>query len=44
MTAKVETVQSSASVATLLETFDRGHVAMVMGDDRFLASSPASTC
>jgi cystathionine beta-synthase len=36
MTAKVETVQSSASVATLLETFDRGHVAMVMGDDRFL--------
>ena len=36
MTAKVETVQSSAPVATLLETFDRGHVAMVMGDDRFL--------
>ena len=36
MTAKVETVQSTAPVATLLETFDRGHVAMVMGDDRFL--------
>ncbi len=36
MTARVETVQASAPVATLLETFDRGHVAMVMGDDRFL--------
>jgi cystathionine beta-synthase len=36
MTARVETVQSSASVDTLLETFERGYVAVVMGDDRFL--------
>ncbi|HEX4504542.1 MAG TPA: pyridoxal-phosphate dependent enzyme [Alphaproteobacteria bacterium] len=36
MTAKVETVPASATVETLLETFDRGHVAMVVGDDRFL--------
>ena len=36
MTAKVETVQSSASVATLLDTFDRGYVAMVMDRDTFL--------
>ncbi len=36
MTAKVETVQSSASIATLLDTFDRGYVAMVTDGDRFL--------
>jgi cystathionine beta-synthase len=36
MTAKVETVQSSATVAALLDTFDRGHVALVMDGDRFL--------
>jgi cystathionine beta-synthase len=36
MTAKVETLPASAPVETLLETFDRGHVAMVVGDDRFL--------
>jgi cystathionine beta-synthase len=36
MTARVETVQSSAPVAALLDTFDRGHVALVMDGDRFL--------
>ncbi len=37
MTAKVETVQSSAPIATLLDTFDRGYVAMVTDNgDRFL--------
>ena len=36
MTAKVETVQSSAPIATLLDTFDRGYVAMVTDGDRFL--------
>jgi cystathionine beta-synthase len=36
MTARVETVQSSASIATLLDTFDRGYVAMVTDGDRFL--------
>ncbi len=36
MTAKVETVQTSAPVATLLDTFDRGYVAMVTDGDRFL--------
>ncbi len=36
MTAKVETVQSIAPVSTLLDTFDRGYVAMVVDGDRFL--------
>lgn len=36
MTAKVETVQCSAPIATLLDTFDRGYVAMVTDGDRFL--------
>jgi cystathionine beta-synthase len=36
MTAKVETVQCAAPVATLLDTFDRGYVAMVTDGDRFL--------
>ncbi len=36
MTVKVETVQSSAQVSALLDTFDRGYVAMVMDGDRFL--------
>ena len=36
MTAKVETVQASAPVAALLDTFDRGHVVLVMEGDRFL--------
>ena len=36
MTEKVETVQSSAPIATLLDTFDRGYVAMVTDGDRFL--------
>jgi cystathionine beta-synthase len=36
MTTKVETVQSTAPVSTLLDTFDRGYVAMVMDRDTFL--------
>jgi cystathionine beta-synthase len=36
MTAKVETVPASATVAALIRTFDRGYVAMVTDDDRFL--------
>jgi cystathionine beta-synthase len=36
MTAKVETVKPSEPVSALLETFDRGYVAIVMDDDRFL--------
>jgi cystathionine beta-synthase len=36
MTAKVETVQSSAPVSALLDTFERGYVAMVMDRDTFL--------
>ncbi|HTJ63875.1 MAG TPA: pyridoxal-phosphate dependent enzyme, partial [Alphaproteobacteria bacterium] len=36
MIAKVETIQPSAPVATLLDMFDRGHVAMVTEGDRFL--------
>jgi cystathionine beta-synthase len=36
MTAKVETVQSIAPVSALLDTFDRGYVAMVMDRDTFL--------
>jgi cystathionine beta-synthase len=36
MTTKVETVQSSAPIAALLDTFDRGYVAMVMDDAQFL--------
>ena len=36
MTAKVETVHSSAPIAALLDTFDRGYVAMVTDGDRFL--------
>ena len=36
MTSKVETVQSIAPVAALLDTFDRGYVAMVMDRDTFL--------
>jgi cystathionine beta-synthase len=36
MITKVETVQTSASIATLLDTFDRGYVAMVTDGDRFL--------
>jgi cystathionine beta-synthase len=36
MTAKVETVQASAPVAALLDTFDRGYVAMVMDGAQFL--------
>jgi cystathionine beta-synthase len=36
MTAKVETLPCSASVQSLLDSFDRGHVAVVMEGDRFL--------
>lgn len=36
MTARVETVPCDAPISTLLETFDRGHVAMVTEGDRFL--------
>lgn len=36
MTAKVETVPCSAPVQALLDTFDRGYVAVVMEGDRFL--------
>jgi cystathionine beta-synthase len=36
MTPKVETVPRSAPVSVLLETFDKGYVAMVTEGDRFL--------
>jgi cystathionine beta-synthase len=36
MTRKVETVQSSAPVSALVDTFDRGYVAVVADGDRFL--------
>jgi cystathionine beta-synthase len=36
MTARVETVQSTAPVSALLDTFERGYVAMVMDGDTFL--------
>jgi cystathionine beta-synthase len=36
MTAKVETIAANAPVAALIETFDRGYVAMVTEGDRFL--------
>ena len=36
MTAKIDTLQASASVDDLLPVFDKGHVAIVMADDRFL--------
>lgn len=36
MTARVQTVPCSAPIGTLLKTFDRGHVAVVMEGDRFL--------
>jgi cystathionine beta-synthase len=36
MIARVETVQPSAPIATLLDMFDRGHVAMVTDGDQFL--------
>ena len=36
MTGKVETVQCSAPVRALLDTFDKGYVAMVADGDRFL--------
>ena len=36
MTARVETVQSTAPVSALLDTFERGYVAMVMDGGTFL--------
>ncbi len=36
MTGRVETVQCSAPVQALLETFDKGYVAMVADGERFL--------
>jgi cystathionine beta-synthase len=36
MTSRVETVQSIAPVSALLDTFERGYVAMVMDRDTFL--------
>jgi cystathionine beta-synthase len=36
MTTRVETLPASASIATLMATFERGYVAMVTDGDRFL--------
>ncbi|HLG86277.1 MAG TPA: pyridoxal-phosphate dependent enzyme [Alphaproteobacteria bacterium] len=36
MTARVQTVPCSAPIQALLDTFDQGHVAVVMDGDRFL--------
>jgi cystathionine beta-synthase len=36
MTSKLETLSPSATIKDLLNVFDRGRVAIVMEDDKFL--------